>query len=265
MQTRPFILSSTSTAPGLQQPLRARTGLRLLSKQRIHSLIFVCIRPYFIIPRFPNSSLPDPPVYPHIQLYPVLQGNQLAPEHPSTGRARKVRKTHRELCEIVFSERPVPPRKARQPRKTHEQLRQIVFSELTSPSGLQVPPHTERKASDYRLISDLASVPEDSISPQDVISPEDRLVTRSLRPRLDIASAQITQEPKIRRSTSLRQSSAAPLQAGADLPRSHSLRGPRPLPTSLDNDEVSPTKGKSRRDSIVLEKARLWGAQGEFM
>lgn len=182
---------------------------------------------------------------------------------PSEKPPRRARKTHDELFQLVSTENNSSMRQIRRPRKTHEHLCQVVFAESREDS--QHPPHADRKMATPRSASNLSTVPEDHVSFDEALMSDTKLTARSLRSRLDLAPSQDAPPPVIKRSTSLRQSVTAPAQEGAGLPRSRSLRGPRPqAPRGLDQGTDSLVKSKSRRDSIVLEKARHWGSQSAF-
>lgn len=170
---------------------------------------------------------------------------------------RKTRKTHRELHELVMSRLPTPVSSSpvssfllssrdRRPRRTHKELHEMVF-----PNGSQ---------------------PTVSSS-----SPSTRASPNDLQPKLSIP----IRPSEIRRTVSLNRASRSPSERENVLSRSGSLKKLTPVEElrvspisshrinhSRDHSEGhadgSPLRRKTRRDSIVLEKARHWGAGGKF-
>lgn len=172
---------------------------------------------------------------------------------------RKTRKTHRELHELVMSRLPTPVSSSpvssfllssrdRRPRRTHKELHEMVF-----PNGSQP------------IVSSSSPSPSTRASPND------------LQPKLSIP----IRPSEIRRTVSLNRESRSPSERENVLSRSGSLKKLTPVEElrvspisshrinhSRDHSEGhadgSPLRRKTRRDSIVLEKARHWGAGGKF-
>lgn len=191
----------------------------------------------------------DPAVYPHFQLYPFVQPSM------QTQNQRRVRKTHRELHELVMSRLPLSSATSseplsslssrdRRPRRTHKELHDMVF-----PNGVPSSP---------------SSLPSSKPSPKD----SQVKVGLPVRPS------------EIRRTVSLNRATRSPSERENVLSRTGSLKKLSPveemraLPVgthrsshsrehSENHFEGSPVRRKARRDSIVLEKARHWGAGGE--
>ncbi|KAL5487640.1 hypothetical protein ACEPAI_5748 [Sanghuangporus weigelae] len=207
-------------------------------------------------------------VYPHFELYPSIQVGTVSPR-------RRLRKTHRELIDLVLSQssKPAPtvqtrvvPRISisshetrRRPRRTHKDLVEHVFpqnaDEVTQPE-------TRKESVAIPRVRKAADIPQDTPG-------EERA---RIRRTPSTGAARLSHIPirpsEMRRSMSLGQ---ATMSSSSGVSRSQSLRH---LSSVREESTVARSYGgsasqlrrvagserKPTRDSIVLEKARLWGS-----
>ncbi len=186
-------------------------------------------------------------------------------------RVRRARKTHQELYDAVmsrFNSATTSHQQLRRARKTHEELRTELTTQKgqldvlridTTPTGRKLPARTERSPPDSRNIT---TVFEASLS----VKPSEIRRAGSLNRGLQslAGNAAAVGQP-LRRFASISDQSTSSHSRHNSTTRSPLSSAEPPSDSTANEESSSPMRKKpARRDSIVLEKARHWGAPGEF-
>ncbi|KAI5124813.1 hypothetical protein M0805_005444 [Coniferiporia weirii] len=164
-----------------------------------------------------------PAVYTHFQLYPAIQ-----PAIQASPRLSR-RKTHRELCEIVFSQ-------------------SATFASPPAPLPLSGLPEISGASKGTAADANHLSIPT---RPSEV-----RRSVSLNRPSKNAPAGGML------RSVSLRHLPAVTEGASRSVHPGHRASHVGELHDSVPGGEVAAKRLKSRRDSIILEKARHWNAPG---
>jgi hypothetical protein len=209
------------------------------------------------------TDVPDPPIYPHIEIYPPIMqthGNLAPPQHPTlvserssaSGHVpflRRIRRTHRELHEEVFlGDTPI---NGSVELTEDEPLGEIQTRRRTRSKSIIAHPAVPQVASSPP--SPLPPVPPLPISHRQSL----RIPSNSAERRHSGSSTHPTEarsRPKDRRTSSLvtSNSHSSPIRNGEAMAWSNP---PRTSNSSPRRDHAH-SKQSRPRDSLVLEKAR---------
>jgi len=206
------------------------------------------------------TDVPDPPIYPHIEIFPPVMQNLAPPQHPipvserssASDHApflRRVRRTHRELHEEVFgADTPING--------------SVELTEDEPLGGIQTRSRTRSKSINaHPAVPQVAPSPPSSlplVPPLPMSHRQSlRIPSNSAEGRHSVSSTHPAEErsPPIDRRTSLLVTSnthSSPIRNGEAMVRSNSLR----TSNSSPRRDHAHSKQSRPRDSLVLEKAR---------
>ena len=174
---------------------------------------------------------------------------------------RQPRKTHQELHDAVMSSsKPTPASRVRRARKTHEQLYNEVLTSRNSMLKIDTTSIGQKPA-----VRPVRSPPESRST-----------ATPPFESSLSVKPSEIRRAGSLNRGTTppmsqpLRRFSSVSDRTTSNHNR-HGSTTRSPLATAEPiteptSEESSPVRKRAtRRDSIVLEKARHWGAPGKYL